>query len=69
MIRLPAAAIGCGLLIAAVALGGCLLGDLRHDFDFDQAPRRPLVLDPGVAQLPGPSPIGRPQLAPVPTGP
>ena len=32
-----------------------ILGDLRKDFDFRQKPRRPLVLDPGIASIPGPN--------------
>ena len=41
------------------------LGDLQRDFDFEQAPRPPLPLDPGPANYPGPAPIGRPYLAPA----
>jgi phospholipase C len=44
-----------------------ILGDLRKDFDFNQKPRRSLVLDPGVTNVPGPAPIGQPVLPPVPT--
>ncbi|HUZ29048.1 MAG TPA: alkaline phosphatase family protein [Solirubrobacteraceae bacterium] len=44
-----------------------ILGDLRKDFDFNQKPRRSLLLDPGVANVPGPAPIGQPVLPPVPT--
>jgi phospholipase C len=44
-----------------------ILGDLRKDFDFSQKPRRPLLLDPGVTNVPGPAPVGQPQLPPVPT--
>jgi len=44
------------------------LGDLRKDFNFNQRPRRTLALNPGVANTPGPAPIGRPQLPPVPLG-
>jgi len=43
-----------------------ILGDLRADFDFSRPPRQPLVLDPGVAGVPGPAPQGRPHLPPVP---
>ena len=42
------------------------LGDLRRDFDFGQTPRSPMVLSPGTANVPGPAPLGRPQLPPVP---
>jgi len=42
------------------------LGDLRRDFDFSQAPRPAMLLPPGTANLPGPAPVGRPQLPPVP---
>ena len=41
-----------------------ILGDLSKDFNFNQRPRRPLVLNPGVANIPGPSPIGQPQILP-----
>ena len=43
-----------------------ILGDLRKDFDFRQRPRKPLVLNPGVAQTPGPVGQQRPELPPVP---
>ena len=33
------------------------LGDLRTDFDFDQQPRRPLILNPEPLPWPGPGPV------------
>jgi len=45
------------------------LDSLVRDFNFNQRPRKPLVLNPGVANVPGPAPLGQPQLPPVPTGP
>ena len=41
------------------------LGDLRRDFDFKQHPRR-LLLPFGTANVPGPTPLPRPYLPPLP---
>jgi phospholipase C len=41
-----------------------ILGDLTRDFDFTQRPRRPLILDPGIAQMP--NGLQRPELPALP---
>jgi len=42
------------------------LGDLRKDFDFKQKPRRPVILAPGTARVPGPLGLPEPYLPPFP---